>query len=237
MGWDSGFEYTKKFNPFITYDMFNCIETYLIWKNNDLNFKDLTFENYVNTFYDEDDAENILEVYNNKFLNKDDYFEEICEFYDNFKNENDEFSYSIKNFGTWDAQQYLDGYICSKLKKVNDNIYIGVDKKFIEEAQEWVEQKLEENCLVPAAVNKCFKENADDTITITKCDGLVVDDGETQRLVFTNSEYYDNLYMYVPSAKYNEDEYYCLKNFEQALDKLEILVSDNTNLIWYYRSW
>lgn len=240
MGWDSGFDYTKKFNPFINYDRFNCIETYLTWENNEWNFQEgryPTFESYVKAFRDEDDAKNILDMYNKEFSNEDDYFKEICEFYNDLSEDNDGFySYNVRNFGTWDCQQYLDGWICSNLRKISENAYVGVNKKFVEKAQAWVEQKLEENCLVPTYVNKCYKENEDDTTTIVKCDGLVVDDGYSQRLVFTSDEEYGSL-IYVPSPKYNEDEYYCLKNFQQALDKLEILVKDDTNLIWYYRSW
>ena len=236
MGWDSGFEYTKKFSIETNYNDFNCVETYLTWKNNEWNFQAdryPTFESYVKAFRDEDDAKNILETY--KIIDES-YFNDICKFYNTIKEKNEEYSYNVKNFGTWDAQKYLDGYICSNLKRVSENAYIGIDKEFVEKAREWVERKLEENCLIPTFVNKCYKENDDDTTTIVKCDGLVVDDGHTQRLVYTNDEEYGSL-IYVPSAKYNEDEYYCLKQFKEALTKLEILVRDNTNLIWYYRSY
>lgn len=243
MGFECSFNTVRRIDDVNLQD-FLLIEKYLTWKNNSWNFEERigkdgvvipapypTFEIYLTSFMGEEitDCERdfMEEVegkgQKNQLINK--YEEES----------HDEYSYH-KSLEYWcsDGYRYLDEYITSNLKPLDEEyIYYEVDEDFINKSLKWVNKKIDENKLLPYVISECFKENADGSITIIKCDGVIVNNGHTQKRIYTSDREIDD-YILVPDS--DTDMIKTLESFKECLLEMKTLANDN-NLIWYERSW
>lgn len=243
MGFECSINRVKKNRKDLTLRDFYIINTYLDWRDNPWNFEtretidggDIipapypTFEKYWNANCD------FIGEFPGEPSQSD------VDFYSKVKAENrKEFSFAdastTVNF--WCSNgRYIDDEITSRLNKINEYTYEGIDKKFINDMLEWINDELELCNLTPSMITSCYKDNEDGTTTIIPCDGIVVqnpDTGEERRI--NTSDFDFGELIYIPTKYFDDDEYHTLISLKETLLKLSEIDFEK-EIVWYERSF
>lgn len=254
MGFECGFDTVRRWSKYDTVEEYIVFSEYLKWKNNQWNFEtrktidggDIipapypTWLKYWESTQLIDNDTNMDAIAKEIDLIKDSkFFINKVKFYESLNL--DTYSYS-RNLDFWcSSGKYIDNFIIENLTKINDYLYEGIDDKFIDAALKWVDSKLETCKLIPAILESSYN---DDTKTTIDCNGIIYREFDEENLcisditkgIFTNDDRED-IIVFIPSDGYDYDMYLALVSFKECLLKINELLIDGNNLIWYYRSW
>ena len=245
MGFECGFERVKKYNTDFSVSDFFLVDTYLTWRDNPWNFKNMFTKTGEQEMEDTAPYPTFEKYWNShcEWVGKypgEPSLDEI-EFYSAIKNKNQKkepYASTSETIDFWCSNgRYIDDEIVSNLEKINEYTYGPVNDDFIEKMFKWVEGELKECKLVQSLVLECFQKNEDGTKLLIPCDGIVATNPETgdKRFIDTSEEEFGE-YIYIPSKYFDEDKFNALNQFKETLFKLSAINQDD-ELVWYERSF
>ena len=226
MGYDCSFNAIRRYKDISFEDMQNILN-YLEWRKNPWNFEDdhyPTYEKYwnafVKSFYDSE------EVFPGEPKDKT-----AIHFYEQYLNTNHTINY-------WCSIGYecLDEYMTRNLTEVgHTEDWIGIDNDFIKSSYQWACERLNEYELVDLyPINSIKKiENDEDSVILTKIDGVEMKDDNDKVYRIYDNEYCDSSVHYCS----NDERRTCYEGFIQTLDFIKFLYDQGDYFIWFSRSY
>jgi hypothetical protein len=229
MGYECGFSAIRRYKD-ISFEDMKAILNYLEWKNNPWNFESddhyPTYEKYWKTFLmDNFLNEGVQEEYPGEPTDK-----EAIEFYQQYYN-----SDHTLNFWCSIGYECLDEYMIRNLTQVKQTEdWIGIDRDFITSTYHWAYKELDKYRLIDLyPINSIRNTDDEDSVILTKIDGVEMKDDHDKVYRIYNNEYCDS------SIHYSADlsRKYCLEEFIQTLDFIKFLNKQDDYFIWFWRSY